>query len=110
MAMLERARPVELAGEPWPDVPSADPVVEVARQFVVNLKVAINGRSLRSVAKAVGVTHVTISRILDGRVWPDLATIARLEHGIGTPLWPGLVGGKFVPRVPKTPGQGEIEE
>lgn len=88
MGMVARDRPVELAPAPWPDIASEDPVGEVARRFVVNLRRAIDSKSLRSVAVMSGVSHVTIINILSGRVWPDLATIARLEYGLGVSLWP----------------------
>jgi len=42
------------------------------------------------VAKAAtGVDHTTISKILNGQVWADIATLARLEAGLGADLWPG---------------------
>jgi hypothetical protein len=90
MAMTTRSRPVELAGAPWPTVPSADPIGETARLFVVNLVAAIGADSIRSVAAKCGVNHVTLQNVVAGKVWPDLATIARLEHGIGQGLWPKL--------------------
>ncbi|WIJ45528.1 hypothetical protein [Curtobacterium citreum] len=83
-----RQSPAELTGEPWPDVPSADPLAEVARQFVVNLRAAMDGRSIRSVAAEVGMGNVTLLTVLAGKAWPDLATIARLEAGLNAELWP----------------------
>ncbi|WP_407943841.1 helix-turn-helix domain-containing protein [Marisediminicola senii] len=50
----------------------------------------MDGRSLRECAQATGVDHSTIQGILQGRSWPDLETIARLESGFGRPLWPGI--------------------
>ena len=44
--------------------------------------------SLRAAKTATGVDHTTIAAILHGTVWPDLHTIARLEHGLATDLWP----------------------
>lgn len=84
-----RQLPVELAGEPWPDVPATDPLAEVARQFVVNVRAAMHGRSVRSVAAEVGMGNVTLLTVLAGKAWPDLATIARLEAGLNAELWPG---------------------
>lgn len=86
--MTTRAKPVALAPSPWPDVPSDDPVGEVARKFAINVRDAVGNRSLRSVAEASGLTHVTLLNILGGKVWPDLSTIARLENGLGVQLWP----------------------
>ncbi|MFF9069742.1 helix-turn-helix domain-containing protein [Streptomyces sp. NPDC014891] len=45
--------------------------------------------TLRTLADATGVTHSTISRVLNGKVMPDLGTIARLEVAVGFQLWPG---------------------
>lgn len=86
-----RPRPWELADD-WPDVNSADPIGEVARQFVLNLRTAIGDRSIRAIAKDAGINHVTLLIVLEGRSWPDLATIAKLERGLGVDLWPGRVG------------------
>ncbi|MFD7980595.1 helix-turn-helix domain-containing protein [Streptomyces sp. NPDC059749] len=47
------------------------------------------GHTLRTLADATGVTHSTISRVANGRVMPDLGTIARLEAAFGFQLWPG---------------------
>lgn len=87
-----RLLPVELAGEPWPDAPATDPLAEVARQFVVNVRAAMDGRSVRSVATQVGIGNVTLLTVLAGKAWPDLATIARLEAGLDAELWPGRNG------------------
>lgn len=88
MGRPSRALPVELAAAPWPEKPSSDVVGEVARRFVVNLREEMAGRSLREVAAAAGIGHVTLQRVLTGQAWPDLATIARLETGLDADLWP----------------------
>ncbi|MET4583763.1 hypothetical protein ABIE21_003294 [Conyzicola nivalis] len=75
----------------WPDVPSDDTSGEVARQFVLNLQAAMDGMSLRGAEELTGVDHSSIQGILQGRTWPDLETIAKLENGFRTVLWPGLV-------------------
>lgn len=51
---------------------------------------ASTGHTLRTLADVTGVTHSTISRVLNGRVMPDLGTIARLESAFQLQLWPGL--------------------
>jgi transcriptional regulator with XRE-family HTH domain len=51
---------------------------------------AMDGQSLRATKALTGVDHTTISAILQGKVWPDLQTISRLEAGLGTDLWPGV--------------------
>ncbi|PYY32510.1 hypothetical protein [Curtobacterium sp. MCBD17_030] len=83
-----RALPVELADAPWPEVPSSDQFGEIARQFVLNVRDAMAGRSLRAVAADAGIGHVTLQRVLAGQAWPDLVTIARLEVGLDAALWP----------------------
>lgn len=85
----ERAQPVELCPTPWPSAPSADPYAEVARRFVVALNGALNGRSVRSIAADAGLTHGALNKLLAGRSWPNLLTIARLERALGADLWPG---------------------
>jgi hypothetical protein len=75
----------------WPEVPSDDTSGEVARKFALNLQAAMGQMSLRAAGELTGVDHTTIQGILQGRTWPDLDTIARLENGLGTVLWPGLI-------------------
>jgi hypothetical protein len=88
MGRTARAKPAALAPAPWPDVPSVDPIGEVARRFAVNVRQAVGTRSIRSVADASGVTHTTLLSVLAGQVWPDLETIAKLERGLEAQLWP----------------------
>lgn len=87
MPRTARPSPRELSAD-WPAAPSHDAAGEVARQFALNLKKAIAGKSQRAVTELTGVEHSTISRVLSGQAWPDLATIARLELGLETNLWP----------------------
>jgi transcriptional regulator with XRE-family HTH domain len=68
---------------------SEDPIGEVARQFALNLRIAIGDRSLRKAAEDTGVDHSTIQAILQGRSWPDVFTLAKLERGLESDLWPG---------------------
>lgn len=88
MGRPARALPVELAAAPWPEVRSDDRFGEVARLFVVNVRNAMGGRTLREVAADAGIGHVTLQRIITGQAWPDLQTIARLEVGLDAELWP----------------------
>ena len=82
-----RSLPADLV-DGWPDTPSGIPEVETARHVAVNLRAALGGMSLRHAKTLTGVDHTTISAILNGAVWPDLHTLARLEHGLGARLWP----------------------
>lgn len=75
----------------WPDEPCVDPIAEVARGFTLRLVAALDGRSLRSLRNTAGIEHTTVSAIINGATWPDLATIARLERGLDVDLWPGRV-------------------
>lgn len=81
-----RGHPVDRAPAPWPEVAANDPLAETARRFVLNLRAAIGTRSVRAVAGDAGVSHVTLLRVLAGKVWPDLATITRLEMALDADL------------------------
>ena len=87
--MPRPARPVPSAGlDNWPNLASGDPTVEVARALALKLQDVMGQRSARDVARATGVDYTTVSAILNGTTWPDLRTIARLEHGLRADLWP----------------------
>lgn len=78
-----------VSGE-WPTAQlDGDPAAEAAQEFVVRLAAAAGERSLRAVEAATGVDHDTVARILRGATWPDIATVANLEHGLKADLWPG---------------------
>lgn len=87
MARSVRAKPFELT-DSWPDSPSSTAAGEVARQFALNLQSAIGSLSLRAAAKDCGLVHVTLASVLEGKTWPDLETIAKLEIGLNARLWP----------------------
>lgn len=87
MPRTERALPVEGAPAPWPEVASADRLTEIDRQFVLRLRHAIGGRSIRSIAADAGLSHVTVLNVLAGKAWPDLATIGRLELALDCDLY-----------------------
>ncbi len=73
----------------WPNNSCDEPVAETARLLAVRLRSALGERSLRAAKALTGVDHSTISDILAGRVWTDIATLARLEAGLDADLWPG---------------------
>lgn len=50
---------------------------------------AEQGMSLRAVAVPAGMDPTSLSRLLTGKVVPDLATIASLENSLDADLWPG---------------------
>jgi len=66
-----------------------DAAAEAAQEFVVRLAAATEELSLRGVERLTGVDHTTVSRVLSGDTWPDMATVAHLENGLGADLWPG---------------------
>lgn len=87
--MTNRVRPLprdQAAG--WPAAVCEDPVTERARLFVLNLRAAMGGRTLREVGALTGVDHTVLSRVLNGWAWPDGYTVARLETRLGVQLWP----------------------
>lgn len=87
MSKPSRESPAVLAPG-WPDVPVAIPEVEKARRLTLNLRAAIGGRSIRSVARGADLDEATLRRVLAGTVWPDLLTIARLEQTLAVDLYP----------------------
>lgn len=82
-----RQKPREIASG-WPLTPSADAPAEVARRLALNLRGAMHGNSARWVETRTGVDHTVVAKVLRGDTWADLATIARLEEGLDTVLWP----------------------
>lgn len=78
-----------VSGE-WPEAKlDGDPAAEVAQRLAARLKAAAGEMSLREVEAATGADHDTIARVLRGDTWPDIATVAHLEHGLSADLWPG---------------------
>jgi hypothetical protein len=75
----------------WPDIVAENVLVEVARQFAENVRAQVGDQSVRSCAERCDISHVTLKRILDGTVWPDMYTIAKLEIGFNVDLWPGRI-------------------
>lgn len=68
---------------------SDDPIGEIARLLALNIRSAMGSRSVLEVSKMTGVDDMTIHTVLNGRGWPDIATLAKLERGLGADLWPG---------------------
>lgn len=88
MVRPARKTPRELSPMPWPDSPADDPIGEIARQFALNLREAIGEQSIRAAAARSGLNHSTLLAILEGRTWPDLETIAKIETGLDAAVWP----------------------
>lgn len=89
MPRTPRAQPHEHSID-WPDIPCNDVGAEAARRLALNLRDAFAARNLtlRGAAQITGVDHSVISKVLRGHTWADLRTIALLEHGLDTVLWP----------------------
>jgi transcriptional regulator with XRE-family HTH domain len=60
---------------------------KLAAGIARRLAAAQGARSLRQLAAETGVSPGTLSNLLAGRSWGDVVTIARLETGLGVPLW-----------------------
>lgn len=78
----------------WPEGPfrdDAQPYVTVTARLVERLASVMRDRglSLRAVAGPAGIDPTRLSRLINGKVVPDLATIANLEHSLQVDLWPG---------------------
>lgn len=87
--------PRECARDPeaWPHAVVVDDVAAAVVQTIARrLADALTERGLsrRGAADLLGVNRQTIADVIEGRCWPDVATIARLETGLNTPLWPPL--------------------
>jgi lambda repressor-like predicted transcriptional regulator len=108
---VARARsPRELAADPdaWPDANlagqhdgedrrdgaliAAAAVQDIARHLAA--AIADQGWSLRRLSLAAGVNRQAIADLLAGRSWPDVATVARLDHATGQHLWPDTNRGR----------------
>lgn len=87
MVESQRPSPASLT-DSWPEAPSTDVAGENARLFAITLRLAIDGRSIRSIADAAGLDEGTIRKILSGSSWPDLRTITLLENALRQALWP----------------------
>ena len=91
MARTSRATPNEGGAGEWPTVTREDPIQEVARQFVVNVRHAMGDASIRSTAARADIDHNTLRKVLAGEAWPDMIVIAKLERSFHKNLWPGLI-------------------
>ncbi len=85
--------PVEFTarGGRWPDGPwrSDTPAyAKVTAALVARLRDELGARPIRDLARDAGIGHATLSRLLAGKVVPDLATIAALEDALDVDLWP----------------------
>lgn len=89
--------PRELARDPenWPeatipDHPQARVVQAIASALTRHM--TSQGLGLRRVAALSGVNRQAVANLLVGSSWPDVATLSRLEDGLGIGLYPGVSG------------------
>ncbi|WP_051753401.1 helix-turn-helix domain-containing protein [Streptosporangium amethystogenes] len=85
--------PREMAQDPenWPHADlSGHPAAIAVQAIAAALQnvMAEQGLSFRRLAEVSGVNRQTVNDVAVGRCWPDVATIAQLEAGLGIRLWP----------------------
>jgi hypothetical protein len=85
-------RPCEFViGGAWPWASLADHHgARVAQRVARRLAEAMARQRLsaKRLGRISGVNRQTIANVLNGVVWPDLLTIANLEHALQERLWP----------------------
>ena len=74
----------------WTTAETDDPAVRSAQRLAANLAQAMQdqGLTLEALAVTAGVSAATISNTRNGRSWPSVLVVARLEDALGTALWP----------------------
>ncbi len=95
MAARAYLPPVSFVGEhgEWPSGPfvaGAPRYAVVTGRLVTRLQSVMTerGLSLRAVAIPAGIDPTSLSRLVTGKVVPDLGTIANLEEALDVDLWP----------------------
>jgi hypothetical protein len=86
----------------WPeDGLSADPATRYVQLVARGLARHLQSESLSSFSRAVGVSAMTVTAVRDGDRYPDLRTLARLEHAAGH-LLPDWADRSDAPATPTT--------
>lgn len=83
--------PNDGAGAEWLVTERPDPLQEVARQFVLNLREVAGDLSARAIGRIAGIDHNTMRKVLSGDSWPDMIVVAKLEIAFQRQLWPEFV-------------------
>ena len=101
----DHARDPEL----WPEAVITDAAARVVQHIARALRAEIARRKLshRDVEAATGVSRMAIGPLVEGKSWPDVLTVVRLEQGLGCPLWPGIVELRSVHEEPLMPGSAK---
>ena len=76
----------------WPDATlTTDAPQHVARVQAMcrrlRDRIDDSGESARSVAHRAGIAPSTVTRVLQGQTWCDVATLAALEDALGVEVW-----------------------
>ena len=73
----------------WPEnlPPNAAPDAKLAAGIAIRLKEKVDVLTLRGAEDRTGISRSTINKIINGRTWPTIHTIANLEAGLRTLLW-----------------------
>ena len=79
-------------GQEWPEgkLQSDAPIEAIRTQLFARAlagAMAERGLSGRQAAGVCGVDQRTVSRLLTGASYPDIATLARMEAGLDRQLW-----------------------
>lgn len=82
-----RKSPAELTPG-WPHHKSDDFIAETARQIALVVIEETRDRGLRPLSKLIGANHSTLLNVAEGRTWPSIALVARLEMFLDKPVWP----------------------
>ena len=80
-----------LASGQWPDGPlnaGAPLVAHYAAEISRRVIAALEGHSQKDVAEEADLARSTLNDMMSGRRWPDVVTVAKLEHILKTRLWP----------------------
>ena len=87
-------RPCDYLGnnDEWPHGSLADdapPEARLAQAVARRLRghLAERNLSVRAAARLAGASHQALFNAVHGNTWSDLATLARIEHGLGIDLW-----------------------
>lgn len=73
-------------------------VAHYAAEISRRLRSALDGRVQAQVARDADLARSTLNDIVAGRQWPDVVTVAKLEHVLGVRLWPEWPPGSSLTR------------
>jgi hypothetical protein len=79
------------ANDNWPHGPlvaDAPVAARYAQQIAVRLLAALGDRNRTEVADHADLSRSTLHDLTNGRTWPDIVSLAKLESVLVTRLWP----------------------